>query len=100
MFNEEFFPISPINFFQVGWDCPYAESGALFLVNEKNLQSYKLPDLSQFCSDEGFGDVFMSWNEEGVNFVFQVGKKVEEVIYPDITRGDSIEIFIDTRDVK
>lgn len=100
VFNEEFFPISPINFFQIGWECPHVDSGVLFQSVEKKLLKYKLPDLSALCADEEFGDVFMGWNEEGLEFVFKVGKKVEEVSYPDIVRGDSIEIFLDTRDVK
>ncbi|MFQ5729983.1 MAG: sugar-binding protein, partial [Waddliaceae bacterium] len=42
----------------------------------------------------------MGWKKEGIEFLFKVDKKFEEAFYPDVVRGDSVEIFIDTRNVK
>lgn len=100
MFEEEFVAISPIDFFQVRLDCVHLESETFQKLNDKQQKKYLLPDLSHLCADEAFAEVFMGWNKEGLEFVFQVKKKVEDIRFPDITQGDSVEIFIDTRDVK
>ena len=42
----------------------------------------------------------MAWNEKGLLFEFEIAKPFEEALYPDYQKGDSIELFIDTRDLK
>jgi hypothetical protein len=42
----------------------------------------------------------MSWNEEGVEFLLMTQMSFKEASYPEIRKGDSLELFIDTRDVK
>ncbi len=98
---EETPSITPINFFRLSLSCHYLPSKSIF----KNMQSsilkkYKLPDTSNLCFEDSFADVFMGWNEKGINFLFKVAKTFEKAYFPEITKGDSIEVFIDTRDIK
>lgn len=94
-FSDELPPLTPIQFFQIGVECAYLPLGHS-LTGKK----YLLPDMSTLCHEESFGQVAMGWNEEGIQFLVKVDKPVEIVYYPDVIRGDSFEVFIDTRDVK
>lgn len=95
MFEEEFVPLSPVSFFKLQWDCPYFEEGN-FLKKDK----YKLPDTSTLCKEETFATLFMGWNEKGLYFLCHSSSPFKDAFYPDVTRGDSLELFIDTRDMK
>lgn len=96
---EEFVPITPINFFQIGVECLKLESG-FPKISAKNRQKYLLPNTSELCAEWSFAEVAMGWNSEGVEFFISVDQAVHRVAYPNITQGDSVELFIDTRDVK
>lgn len=100
MFDEEFFPITPINFFQIYADCRHLPDGKGFPFLSKKTDEYLLPDTSGLCSETHFAKVAMGWNEEGLEFIVTIDQPVSESRYPDVTRGDSVELFIDTRDVK
>lgn len=54
-------------------------------------KKYMLPSASLICSEETLADVFVSWNEEGLFFLTTLLKKHSI---------KTIELFIDTRDVK
>lgn len=95
MNSDNFFPLSPVNFFQLGMDCHFIEPGAL-LKGDK----YRLPDTSVLCGEEAFATVFMGWNKEGIELLVQVNQPIEQCSFPDVTQGDSVEFFFDTRDVK
>ena len=98
---DELSPITPVNFFQLSFDCKYlASKGSFPVFDLKSAKEYILPDTSVLCHEEHFASVAMGWNEEWLEFCFQVEKPVEQVSYPEISKGDSVEIFIDTRDVK
>src|SRR5262245_51789767 len=84
LFDEEFVPITPINFFHLNLECSYAAPGALEQLSGRRAEKYLLPDLSPLCDDEYFADVFMGWNEEGIELTFRIEKKYEEASYPDI----------------
>lgn len=92
MLEEGFVPFSPVSFFKLGWDCPYIEEG------EKELK--KLPTTSDLCLEDHFATLFMGWNENGLYFQCHSLSPFQDAFYPDVTRGDSVELFIDTRDVK
>lgn len=95
---EDFIALTPVNFFQINFDChPVGERFPHLVAPPKK---YILPDLSDLCSEPHFAKVAMGWNKEGLEFLVESGKPVRHCTYPDITRGDSCEIFIDTRDVK
>ena len=96
-FSEDFPSITPVNFFQIYVDCAHIEKDSDHKINS---EKYLLPDTSFLCAHESFADVFMGWNEEYLEFYFKVKVPFKGVSYPEITQGDSLEIFIDTRDVK
>lgn len=93
--------ITPINFFQISLNCYYLPIAGKFpRINSTNMGQYVLPDTSVLCHEEHFANVAMGWNEEGIECMCVVHKKFEDAFYPDVIRGDSVEIFFDTRDVK
>lgn len=102
-FADDFAPITPVNFFQISTDCNYLEglqSATFPLLNARNYRKYLLPDTSALCSEASFAQIAMGWNEEGLEFYAAINKPFQRAQYPEVERGDSVEIFIDTRDVK
>jgi len=93
--DEEFKGLSPVNFFQLKGDCFYTKERA---VPEK--KRYRLPPTDALSAEEPFTDLYIGWNEEGIAFHAAVRKPFYRSLYPEIRRGDSIELFIDTRDIK
>lgn len=99
MFEEEFVPYSPVSFFQLGFECSFIEMKGW----QKDIEAhrhYQIPDTSSFCNEEAFAKLSMGWNPEGLLFSVKVDEPYTQVFYPDVSRGDSVELFIDTRDVK
>ncbi len=93
MLDEDSFALSPVNFFQLSVDCHYAAKG----LSEKK---YLLPNTSQLCGDEYFAKVALGWNEQGLECLVEVSQPFHQAYYPVVTRGDSVELMVDTRDVK
>ncbi len=83
----------PVNYFPLEFNCHYSGSSKL-------TQSHKVPRTSGLLCEEEFAEVSLGWNEEGVAVFAAVGQPLEQSVYPDPEFGDSIEIFIDTRDIK
>lgn len=88
--------LTPINFFGFEVDC--------HKVPKKGCQKlgshYLLPDTSQLCQEMSFADVALGWHSEGLACEVKVRAPVESVLFPSSHLGDSVEIFIDTRDMK
>lgn len=104
---------TPVHFFAIGVDCHYLRGKELSKIHE-------LPSLSSLTGDKKFATVAIGWNEKGLyvevtaqrpitNLSFGLSSSDSEeekpktevkVFFPDITSGDSVELFIDTRDVK
>lgn len=98
---DELFPITPVNFFALSADCFYLAPEQGFRGTKgKRVDAYVLPQTGILCHEETFASVAMGWNEEGLEFLVHVDKPCEQVYYPAVEKGDSIELFIDTRDVK
>lgn len=101
--DDDFVAITPVNFFQLSIDCKYLPRGKgdsfPYLTKEKH-KKYLLPATSSLCSEDSFAQVAMGWHEEGLEFYVRTEHPVRNVCYPDVSRGDSVEVFIDTRDVK
>jgi|688.fasta_scaffold20110_7 hypothetical protein len=95
---EEFVPLTPINFFQIHVDC--FQSGIFPSLQGSVLRKHLLPDLSSLCSDYPFAKVALGWNRQGIEAHVQVSQPYQRSSFPDLTRGDSVELFFDTRDVK
>jgi hypothetical protein len=104
MFNEEPFALSPVNFFHLSFDCHLIETGFPMLNLQKSgllkANKYLLPDTSALCGEEHFAKVGMGWNREGLEFQIVSKEAFQQSVYPEVTRGCSVELFIDTRDVK
>lgn len=101
MFEESGFSLAPIHFIQVRTRCPRLPQHSFpSLETVKKIEPYLLPDLTNFCGDDSFASVAMGWSPEGLEFQIAVQTAVERVFYPEVEKGDSIELFIDTRDVK
>lgn len=96
--SPDFVPIflTPVNFFALEVECPATTKAGLQSLGEK----YKLPDTSSLCQEESFADVAMGWSPEGLAFYVQFQTSFQQVVYPRYTFGDSVELFVDTRDLK
>jgi hypothetical protein len=93
MFEKEGFALSPINFFQLRLEGHHASNGI-------TAKKYLLPNTADLCQEEHFAKVFFGWNAQGLEFLVEVASPFKISSYPDVTRGDSVELMIDTRDVK
>lgn len=101
--EEEFVPLTPVNFFQISADCNYippAKDKKFPNITKANSSKFQLPDTSKLCSEDSFAEVSLGWNEEGLEAYIRVDNPFKRAFYPDVERGDSVELFIDTRDVK
>jgi hypothetical protein len=96
MFSEDFVALTPNNFFALRCDCLYRAPKSQGSLGDAHL----LPSFEDLCNEEPFASVAMGWNEEGLFFDVYVDKPVERTFYPSIDKGDGVELFIDTRDIK
>lgn len=87
--------LSPIHFIQMRFDCPFLEEG-----DKINSKRYLVPDTTDLGHESPFADLYMGWNNDGIKCYLKVWQPVKEVHYPSWESGDSLELFIDTRDVK
>lgn len=93
--------LTPVNFFQFSFELHKIDlQPSNTLVKRLAHDKYRLPNLSGLCAEEHFADVYMGWAEQGIAVYFHSQDPFQRVTYPDVTRGDSLEIFLDTRDVK
>lgn len=100
-FSEDFVPLTPINFFQIGAECRrLPEEKGFPSLNRQGAKKYLLPDTSHLCSEDTFADVAIGWSEEGIELFVDSSTPFTKARYPDVDQGDSVEVFIDTRDVK
>jgi hypothetical protein len=102
MDDNQFF-LSPVNFFQIRAFCKhlgYTSESSFPKFPKTKIEPYLLPDTSALCGETTFARVAMGWNEEGIEVYVDVHHPIEHSFFPDIQRGDSVELFFDTRDVK
>lgn len=101
MFETDSFSLTPVHFFQMNVDCRYLDPELAFpALNVKKAIDYRLPDTSMLCAEELFADVAMGWNENGLEFLIESKESFQESSDIEITQRDSVELFIDTRDIK
>ncbi|MES2273297.1 MAG: hypothetical protein V4487_03815 [Chlamydiota bacterium] len=86
--------LSPIQFFGLSASC--------FSIKDKwrPHKDYLLPETSELLSEEHFADVFAGWNREKLAFYVSVSRPFQKIGESDFRKGDSVELFIDTRDLK
>ncbi len=92
-FFDDLPAFSPVQFFGVSSDCFYIRDR---LKPEKE---YLLPSTSDLLGESSFCDVYVGWNVEKIAFHFEVNVPFQKIM-DDFRKGDSIEIFLDTRDLK
>ncbi|MCE2982240.1 MAG: hypothetical protein LW832_01615 [Parachlamydia sp.] len=94
MFESPLFSLAPVEFFALSADCRY-------LPGKGRLsKDFELPKTGALCHEKAFATIAMGWNEEGLRFLVEVDQPTSRSSYPQLQKGDSVELFIDTRDVK
>lgn len=89
-------------FFQVSFPClfrsdPPKIDGAF---NDWD-DTFLVPDLGSLDGQNPFGQIYMAWNDRGLYFGLQVmGESKCDVDEKRPLRGDGLQIWIDTRDVR
>ncbi|MEI8300286.1 MAG: hypothetical protein WCG10_01570 [Chlamydiota bacterium] len=61
---------------------------------------FLLPDTSLLLDEEKFADLAMSYSLSGFHIGIRVNQAFQDVAFPDVENGDSVEFFFDTRDRK
>jgi hypothetical protein len=92
---EDLPSLCPVQFFGINADCQFLAKGAL-----KTDKQYLLPSASELLNEEAFADVYAAWNFDKIKFLIDVHVPFKHVGDGDIRAGDSVELFIDTRDLK
>lgn len=87
----------PADFFAIECDVGYTEEKGNF---PSKMEKHYLPDTSFLLNEESFADVGLLWNERGLFGQVEVHEPFQESVYPEVKEGDSIELFLDTRNLK
>lgn len=96
MFTDTDVAINPVGFFGLRFDILPCDAAA----PTKLAARYRLPDTTDLTGDYPEAEVRAGWSAEGLAFTIIVRSKFERAVYPQIDKGDAVELFIDTRDVK
>lgn len=91
---DQISPILPIDFFSIELDLHPAE------WKKPLKKKHILPDFSELLFEDLFAHVSMGWHEKALFFEIDVKKPFEECFFPEFRKGDSVELFIDTRAMK
>lgn len=89
--------IPPIHAFALDVECPKLLCP---FSKKKLLKKHKLPSTADLCQEESFANVSMGWSEEGIFVSATICKPFQKASLSDVKRGDGLELFFDTRDVK
>lgn len=92
---QELAPFSPISFFSLELPLRKITSKHSFLTD-----TFSLPSFCKMAAEEEFAKVYAGWNEKGLQFCFSIKQPLGEVFYPEYRKGDAVEIFVNTRQVK
>jgi len=69
-------------------------------TNKKKLDSsYLLVDFEKYKRKKTFANIALGWSNNGIFLKIDVNEKIKE-ISKNYRKGDSVELFFDTRDVK
>lgn len=92
---EDLPSLCPVQFFGINADCLFLAKGSI-----KGDEQYLLPSADELLDEESFADVYAAWNFDKMKFLIDVRLPFQQVGDGDIRKGDSVELFIDTRDLK
>ncbi len=84
---ETFPPLLPLHFFAM-------------TLEAKEGKKLELPSTADFLGEGSFADLAFLWERKGILIEVKVRKPFEEAVYPEFSKGDSVELFLDTRDLK
>lgn len=90
-------PFPPAGFVSLSLEVPYMEGE---MVKSPYKKPTLLPDASILLDEERFADVAMWWNTQGLGLSILVHQSFADVSFPNIEKGDGVELFFDTRDLK
>lgn len=91
---DQIIPILPGDFFVATHDLKRAE------WTDSLQKKHRLANFSELLYEDCFSEIRMGWNPRGLIFEIHIQKEFEECFFPEYRKGDSIELFIDTRDLK
>lgn len=102
---HEIASLKPASFFQLALDCKRlpsqsAKNEGPFRLSEKTASKYELPVTEYLTLDHPFADVALGWETDGIEAHVSVSRPFIKACYPQVSSGDSVELFIDTRDIK
>jgi len=92
---EELPSLCPVQFFGISADCLFLGKGSI-----KADKRFLLSSTTDLLDEEQFADVYAAWNFEKLFFLIDVHVPFQTLGDGDIRKGDSVELFIDTRDLK
>lgn len=96
------FDLTPRAFFSWSFACPYRATPPRIDGNLGDWDAgQRLPELMSVDGRQAFADLYMAWNEAGLYFAVEVQRKNRFRIDPKHwARGDCLELWLDTRDLK
>ena len=80
-------PLLPVDFFNISVDVALGKK-------------VELPDTSELLAEEAFAEMEITLEKEGISLFALIKKPFEECFYPEYEKGDCLELFFDTRDLK
>ncbi|MCH9612970.1 MAG: hypothetical protein S4CHLAM102_14700 [Chlamydiia bacterium] len=63
-------------------------------------EKYRLGHLSDLLVEEPFAEIYVGWSPAGIALLLEVNQGFQDAFFPSVQRGDGLELFIDTRDLK
>jgi hypothetical protein len=93
-FFEDLPALSPVQFFGMSFDCQYLRQTL------KADKAYLLPSTADLLGEDSFAEVYASWNVDKLSFFISSKVPFQNAGESDFRKGDSVELFIDTRDLK
>ncbi len=94
---DQISPILPIDFFSITMELHRVEKSG---VKAPLKSKHQLPDLSKLLFENRFADLSIGWHPKGLVFHVEIRKRFDSCSFPEFRKGDSVELFIDTRDLK
>lgn len=95
--STEYTPLLPLHFFSISTECRYCKPSPF---PAQLARSCQLSNTSELGLEDSFAKVKLAWNRDGLLAEIDCSASFEKCSYPNIEEGDSVELFIDTRDVK
>ena len=90
--------ISPISCFSLNFTIPLATNS--FFDRKKYRERDFLPNTHIASNQEIFGEIIIGWNLQGIYLIVEVCQPFENSSTTEVSQGDKLEVFVDTRDQK